>query len=141
MVDDSMLVFIKDMLGYTDEQWETWKSNPRNLKMAGNLMEIPKYKVVAEVISSCGCGAGHKVGDQIVFGGDGTLLCSENPDRVCVGLLSPLNPIVGMVLDKICNGDDPTQIAFNKVHCLDVGVDKGGWGEVVAEVRVEKLYE
>ncbi len=141
MVDDSMLVFIKDMLGYTDAQWETWKSNPRNLKMAGNLMEIPKYKVVAEVVSACGCGAGHKVGDRIVFGGDGTLLSSENPERVCVGLLSPVNPLVGSVLDKICNGDDPTQIAFNRVHCLDVGVDNGGWGEVIVEVRVEKLYE
>ena len=138
MADETMLTFIREMMGYTDAQWETWKSNPRNLKMAGNLMDVIKYKVVAEVTSSYGCGAGHKVGDRIVFGGDGTLLCKENPDRVCVGLLSPVNPIVGGVLDKICNGEDPTQRAFNKVHCIDVGVDHGGWGEVVVEVKVEK---
>jgi len=141
MTDKAMLTFIREMLGYTDAQWETWKANPRNLKIAPNLMDVVKYKVVAEVTSASGCGAGHKVGDRIVFGGDGTLLCRENPDRICVGLLSPVNPIVGSVLDKICNGEDPTQMAFNKVHCIDVGVDQGGWGEVVVEVRVEKTQE
>ena len=141
MADDAMLAFVKEMLGYTDAQWETWKSNPRNLKIAGNLVDVMKYKVVAEVTSSCGCGAGHKVGDRIVFGGDGTLLCKESPERVCVGLLSPVNPIVGGVLDKICNGEDPTKMAFNKVHCIDVGVDHGGWGEVVVEVKVEKTQD
>ena len=47
-------------------------------------------------------------------------------------------PHVAGVLEKICNGEDATQIAFSKVHCVDVGVDEGGWGAVVAEVRVEK---
>jgi uncharacterized repeat protein (TIGR04076 family) len=138
MPDDAMLTGLREMLGYTDAQWETWKSNPRNLKIADNIMEVMKYKVVAEVTHSSGCGVGHKVGDRIVFGGDGTLLCKENPERVCVGLLTPVNPIVGGVLDKICNGEDPTKMAFNKVHCVDVGVDHGGWGEVVVEVKVEK---
>jgi len=90
------------------------------------------------VVSAYGCGAGHKVGDRIVYSGDGTLLCKENPERICFGLLSPVNPIVGAVLDKICNGEDPTRMAFNRVHCFDVGVDQGGWGEVVVEVKVEK---
>jgi hypothetical protein len=76
------------------------------------------------------------VGDRIVFGADGTLLCKENPEKICLGLLSPLNPSVMGVLDKIANGEDPTQVAFNKVHCVDAGVDHGGWGEVVAEVKV-----
>ena len=141
MADEAMLTFIREMMDYTDAQWETWKSNPRNLKMTDNLMDVLKYKVVAEVTFSSGCGAGHKVGDRIVFGGDGTLLCRESPERVCVGLLSPVNPIVGGVLDKICGGEDPTQMAFNKVHCNDVGVDHGGWGEVVVEVKVEKTQE
>ncbi len=139
MADTAMLDFIKEYLGYTDAQWETWKGNPRNLKVADNLMDTQKYRVVAEVTSASGCGAGHKVGDRITFGGDGTLLCKENPDRVCIGLLSPVNPIVGAAMDKILNGEDPTQMAFSKVHCIDVGVDQGGWGEVVVEVKVEKV--
>ncbi len=139
MPDETLLRFIRELLGYTDAQWETWKSNPRNLKIADHIMDTQKYKVVAEVTSAHGCGAGHKVGDRIVFGGDGTLLCRENPDRICAGLLSPVNPFVGAVLDKICAGEDPTRMAFNKVHCIDVGVDHGGWGEVVVELKVEKV--
>ena len=34
-----------------------------------------------------------------------------------------------------------TQAAFNKMHCLDVGVDHGGWGEAIAEVKVERTQE
>ncbi len=58
MADEAMSTFIREMMGYTDAQWETWKSNPRNLKMADNLMDVLKYKVVAEVTFSSGCGAG-----------------------------------------------------------------------------------
>ena len=138
MIDEAMLDGIKQMLGYTDAQLKIWKSNPRNLKVVENLGEFQKYRVVAEVTSAYGCAAGHKVGDRIVFGGDGTLLCKENPDRICFGLLSPLTPYVGGTVDKICNGEDPTKIAFNKVHCVDVGVEQGGWGEVILEVKVEE---
>ena len=138
MADEATLNAIRGILGYTDAQWETWKANPRNLKIAGNLENFQKHKLVAQVTSSHGCAAGHKVGDRIVFGADGTLLCKESPERVCFGVLSPLNPYLLLVLDKIANGEDPTQIAFNKVHCTDVGVDNGGWGEVIVEMKVEK---
>ena len=138
MVDEATLNAARAMLGYDDAQWEVWKKNPRNLKVLENLEVFQKTKLVAEVTSAYGCAAGHKVGDRIVFGGDGTLLCKENPEKVCFGLLSPLIPLAGGVLDKISNGEDPTRIAFNSVHCVDVGVDDGGWGEVVAEVKVEQ---
>jgi hypothetical protein len=61
-----------------------------------------------------------------IFSADGTLLCRENPEKVCTGLLSPLIPHVAGVGEKVSNREDATQIAFNKVHCVDVGVDEGG---------------
>ena len=141
MADEATLNFFKEMLGYTEAQWETWKSNPRNLKIVENAQEIPKYKLIAEVTNSYGCAAGHKVGDKIVFDGGGALLCKESPEKICFGLLHPLTGFAGTILDKLCLGDDPTRMAFNKVHCVDVGVDHGGWGEVVAEVKVERIQE
>ena len=143
MADDATLNSLKEMLGYTEAQWETWKSNPRNLKIVKNLMEIPKYKVVFEVTSSVGCAAGHKLGDKIVFDGGGSLLCKESPEKICFGLLSPMSPMAGIVLDRICLGEDPTQAGDDLVgrivlHCVDVGVDRGGWGEVVVQAKVEK---
>jgi len=141
MADQATLDFIKEMLGYTEAQWETWKSNPRNLEIVENAQEIPKYKLIAEVTNSHGCAAGHKVGDKIVFDGSGCLLCKESPEKICFGLLRPLTAFAGTILDKLCLGDDPTRVAFNKVHCVDVGVDNGGWGNVVAEVKVERIQE
>ena len=131
--------FVQEMLGYTDAQWEIWKSNPRNLKVLGNVENFQKYKVVAEVTSVYGCAAGHKVGDRIVFGADGTLLCKESPEKICFGALSPLNPYLLLMLDRVSRGEDPTEIAFNKVHCVDVGVDEGGWGEVILDLKVEEV--
>jgi len=141
MADEARLDFLKEMLGYTEAQWESWKSNPKNLNIVENLAEIPKYRVVFEVTSSVGCAAGHKVGDRIVFDGSGCLLCNESPKRICFGLLSPISPIAGIVLDRICIGQDPTEMAFNNVHCVDVGVDHGGWGEVRVKAKVEKSQE
>jgi uncharacterized repeat protein (TIGR04076 family) len=138
MVDQDTLNSIREMAGYSDSQWEKWKSNPRNIKLAENLSEFQKYKIVAEVTSSMGCAAQHKVGDRIVFG-VGNLMCKESPEQICFGLLSPILPYIGIVFDKVCNGEKPGAFMFPKVHCADVGVDHGGWGEVVAEVKIEEV--
>ncbi len=138
MVDEGMLEYFKQLLGYSDAHWELWKSDPRNLKVLENAPAILGYRIVAEVTSSYGCAVGHKVGDKIIYGGDGTLLCQESPARVCVGIITPVNTMVSAITDKIFDGEDPIKLAFNKVHCLDVGPEHGGWGEVVVEVTVEK---
>ena len=141
MVDQSTLDLLRGTLGYTDAQWDKWKSNPRNMKVAENLFEFQKYKIVAEVTSAYGCGAQHKVGDRIVFDGGGLLHCEEGPNRICFGLLSPITLCIGGFFDKIASGEDPRNFTFNMIHCSDVGVDHGGWGEVVAEIKVEKIQE
>ncbi len=137
-MDDTEIESLKEMLGYTDAQWETWKRNPENFERAKRGLELGKYKLMAEVISSYGCGAGHKVGDRIVFSG-GELLSKENPERVCSALLSSVVPYVHSLMERVFNGEDPTKIAFPNTHCPDVGVDHGGWGEVIVEVKVEKI--
>jgi hypothetical protein len=137
MVDEKTLEATRAMLGYTDDQWETWKRNPRNHKVVENFGTLEKYKVVAEITHSEGCAAGYKVGDRIVYGADGTLLrCKENPEKICSGLLTPVNPLIEIVFDNIAAGKDPTDLAFGTVHCVDIGVDHGGWGEVIADVKV-----
>jgi uncharacterized repeat protein (TIGR04076 family) len=132
---------MKALFGYNDEQWEKFKNNKRYLKYVENFGEFSKYKIVAEVTSSYGCAAGHKVGDRIVFSGGGGLLCKESPDQICFGLLSPACRFLPVLMERIGNGEDPNNFVMNKVHCQDVGLDHGGWGEVVAELKVEKVQE
>jgi uncharacterized repeat protein (TIGR04076 family) len=137
-LNDEMLNSFKSMLNYTDDQWEIWKSNPRNFERVKGGLNFGKYKLTAEVVSAYGCGAGHKVGDKIIFSG-GELLSKENPERICFGLLSAISPYVQLVMERVFNGEDPTKIAFNTTHCPDVGVNHGGWGEVIVDIKVEKV--
>jgi len=139
MVDDGTLDLLKGILGYTDSQMEKWKSNPPNMDVLENIALFQQYKMVAEVTSSIGCAAQHKVGDRIVFGSGTSLLCKESPDQICFALLLPIIPYVQVFFDRLCNGQIPGNFAYPNVHCLDVGLDHGGSGEVVAKIKVEKI--
>jgi uncharacterized repeat protein (TIGR04076 family) len=139
-VNQEVLDGLKQQLGYTDEQWEMWKSNPKNLKIAEVFPECQKYRVVAEVIKSQGCGAGHDVGDRFIFTGDGCLVTKESPDKICMAALQPLmGRIDTLVLDSLLNGKEPQGLVWDAIHCVDVGVEYGGWGEIIMKVRVEKI--
>jgi uncharacterized repeat protein (TIGR04076 family) len=137
-VNEQVLEMMKQTMGYSDEEWERWKAVPRNMQIAERMPDFMKYRVVVEVLSARGCAMMHKAGDKFYFNASGALLCKKGISNICAGALMPVLPFVWGVLDKIAMGQDPTQIAFNHVRCLDVGLDNGGWGEILMEVRVEK---
>ena len=43
MADEATLNAVRAALGYTDAQWEKWRNNPRNLKIADNLEGFHPY--------------------------------------------------------------------------------------------------
>jgi uncharacterized repeat protein (TIGR04076 family) len=137
-VDENRFDVFKQMLGYSDEEFARWKAVPRNLRLAEHMEELAKYRIVVEVIKSHGCVLNHQVGDKFYFASNGALLCSEGPPHICAGALSPLMTYAYRVVDKVGAGLDPMKYTFNRVRCIDVGVDNGGWGEILMEVRVEK---
>ncbi len=138
--NQEMLEGLKQQLGYTDAQWELWKSNLKNLKIAGALAESQKYRLVAEVIKSHNCGVGHKEGDKLIFTGDGCFAAKEPPGPVCLAALGPLIPMVNTeIINNIMGGNDPRDVVWDAVHCNDVGIENGGWGEVLMKIRVEKI--
>jgi len=137
-VDENILEMMKQSLGYSDDEWETWKAEPRNMRMAERMPDFMKYRVVVEVLESRGCAMQHKPGDKFYFNASGALLCKKGPSHICAGALSPVLPFVWMVLDKIGAGLDPTKFSFNRIRCVDVGLENGGWGEILMEARVEK---
>ncbi len=138
---NEMLEGLKQQLGYNDAQWEMWKSNSKNLKIAEAMAESQKYRVVAEVINSQNCGVGYKVGDRLIFSGDGCYLAKEPSGPVCLAALAPLIPMVNTVVtDNILAGIDPQKPPlWDAIHCYDVGVEKGGWGEIVMKIKIEKI--
>ncbi|MBI5118741.1 hypothetical protein HZA56_19910 [Candidatus Poribacteria bacterium] len=137
-IDSDMLETFQHMLGYSDEELAKWKADPRNTRVASLMPEFAKYRVVVEVLKSHGCVMNHKAGDKFYFTGSGALLCNEGPSHICAGALAPVMTFALRVLDKIGAGLDPTKYSFNRVRCVDVGLENGGWGEILMEVRVEK---
>jgi uncharacterized repeat protein (TIGR04076 family) len=136
--DENIVAAFQHILGYTDEEFERWKAVPRNIRLAGCLPEIAKYRMVVEVVRSHGCVMGHKPGDKFYFAGNGALLCSEGPSHICAGALAPLMAHAWKIVDKVGVGQDPVENTFNRVGCIDVGLEGGGWGNILMEIRVEK---
>jgi len=126
----------QEVMDYSDEDMEKFKATPRFMKM----METPEFrthKIVAEIISSNGCVCQHKVGQRLVMNGNGAFIRDECPPLMCSGLVSQFGGVVWALYERFAAGLDPEGLLFNTVGCIDVGIDCGGWGRVVARVHVE----
>lgn len=129
--------FFQRHLGYDDEQMAEFRANPRNVEVVAAGRTLVQRTIVAEVVEAEGCNSQHKVGDRFIFDGLGNLLASKNPERICMGALTPLYPLGFAMGELHYAGVDPNALRFNRANCVDVGVKCGGWGRVVMEVRVE----
>ena len=124
-------------LGYTDEVMAEFRANPRNVEVLEKASDLMNKTIVAEVVSSQGCNSQHKVGDKFYLDGAGNLISKLCPKRMCIYAVSALKPAVFGANELMYAGVDPNEMRFNRVGCHDVGVECGGWGRIVMEVKVE----
>ena len=129
----------QERYGYTDDQVKQLKEN--QIKLINNISELSNYRLVAEVVESENCGWNAKVGDKIVLSGPGWLLPSEctNKENTCLFAVSELVSFSHILYDRVCNGNDPTNLLFKRTRCKDPGVDHCGWGQIVMEISVERI--
>jgi len=125
-------------MGYTDAEMEIFRSDPAKVKMVTGTADFVKGRVIAEVIESQGCHAGHRVGDRFVMTAGGQLITGECPKKICMFALGPVSHSLPAVFERLVSKSDPNHERFNIVQCTDVGLDKGGWGKVLMKVYVEK---
>ena len=127
------------LYGYSDEEME--KLNVGQAKLVAEIGDVLNYRLIAEVVKSENCIAGHNVGDRFVMNGAGQLLPKEctNKDLLCMFAVGKLTHAAAIVFDRIMSGSDPTSgSVFEVMRCEDVGVENGGWGEIVMKLWVEK---
>jgi uncharacterized repeat protein (TIGR04076 family) len=136
-IEESVWQYMQKHLNYNDEEMKKFRENPRNSDILGKAQVLLNKTIVAEVVESRNCNSQHKVGDKFIFDGAGNLLTSKNPKRICLFALARLLPIICAIDELIYAGIDPNEIRFNRTGCFDVGIDCGGWGHIVMEVRVE----
>jgi uncharacterized repeat protein (TIGR04076 family) len=136
-LDENTLKFVQKHLGYTDEQLELFQNNPKNMDIVSKAPGLMGKTIVAEVVASQGCNSRHQVGDKFYFDGAGNLLTKLNPKRICIYALGALSTPIYTAIELFYAGANPNEMRFNRVGCIDVGVECGGWGRIALEVKME----
>ena len=124
-------------LGYSDEELELFRSNPKNADIMSKAPGLMNKTIIAEVVASHGCNIKHHVGDRFYFDGAGNLITKLNPKRICVHALSVLSAPIVVANELFYAGVDPNDMRLNRVGCFDVGIHCGGWGHIALEVKIE----
>ena len=134
-----MYRILKKRLGYSDEEMEAFRADPRNERAVSKIPGLMKKMLVLEVVESHGCNSQHEVGDRFIFDAFGNLDTRRCPEQVCVFLLGAAQPLLYAGMELLLAGADPNQMTFNRTGCVDVGLECGGWGRVLVEVRGEDV--
>lgn len=132
---------MKKHLGYTNEEMELFRSNPRNENVLSKAPALLSKTIVIEVVESAGCNSQHKVGDKFFFDGAGNLLTKHCPKKVCIYALNAATNMIFAANELFYAGVDPNEMRFKRAACFDVGVQCGGWGRIVLELRVVEREE
>jgi uncharacterized repeat protein (TIGR04076 family) len=135
-IPDQMWALIQQHLGYDDEEMALFRADPRNAKVLAAAPEMRRKTIVFEVVKSQGCNSQHQVGTRFFFTGDGNLITSMAPKRICAFALPVMTQIIFTMQDLWYAGVDPNEACFRRASCFDVGVRCGGWGNVVVEAKV-----
>ncbi len=136
-IDDNVWAFFQNHLGYTDEEMDIFKKDPRNLDVISKGMALMNKTFVVEVVDSHGCNSQHKVGEKFYLDGGGNIISKLCPKRMCIFALSAMTPGIHAATELHHAGVDPNEMRFKRVGCSDVGLSCGGWGHIVMEIRTE----
>jgi uncharacterized repeat protein (TIGR04076 family) len=137
-MDERVWKLAKRRLGYSDEELVAFRENPRNADVLSKASQLMNKVIVAEIVKAHGCNSRHKAGDRLYFDGAGNLLTKRCPHKVCVHVLSAAATLVFAANELFYAGVAPNDMRFNRAGCLDVGLQCGGWGNVVVEISVEE---
>ncbi len=138
-VDEAVWPIIEERLGFTDEELRLFRNLPTNHKMLTTkaMTNIVNTNVVFEVVASRACNTRHKVGEKIYFNAERGMLAHKGPEYICPFLMPVMTRVMHMIQDRIWEGlDDPLPSVVRIGGCDDIGVECGGVGKVLLEVKI-----
>ncbi|NNK94521.1 MAG: hypothetical protein HKP41_09250 [Desulfobacterales bacterium] len=136
--EERMAKIIQRRFGYSDEELQTFLNDPRNMELVSRRKEFERTRFVLEVVESKGCNSNHKVGDKFYFDFAGNILTELCPPRICGYSLNSAMMMIYTANEMLYAGVDPHEIRFKRASCFDVGIECGGWGRIVLELKIEK---
>jgi hypothetical protein len=140
MLTGPMAEMLKGATGMTDEQ--VAQLHPGLEKLFNQVPKIIQMQIIAEVVKSERCFAQVKVGDKLVF--DPYLNYQKSVGIVCPKALLPvllqINALWEMSAEWAESGKEtPAEIVWRNVRCLDPGLENGGVGGVIYNIRTEPM--
>ena len=119
-------------------------------KRVDKILAIEKYRdarIVARIVASEACIAGHGVGETIAFDSMGRLLTAEGDKPVCIRLLNRIWYRLIMILDRMADdsedaigkGDFSGEVIEVRMNCYGAPFPYGDCGQVLMEFSVEGL--
>jgi len=136
--DNKALKRFGDRVGYTETDLKQFQAgDPRLRQMERLARAAARYSIAAEVVQARNCNSGYQAGDKFILDVNGNFITKLCPARLCVYAISQLAVPVALINERLGEGLDPNQFHFmHQVRCLDVGVECGGYGEVMLEIKV-----
>lgn len=128
---------LKKHLDYSDEDLKVFMENPSNIELLTNAPKVLNKTIVIEVVESHGCNSQHKVGDKLYFDGTGNLLTKLCPKKICSSALGTVGNLIFAASQLLYADVDPNKMLIKRVGCSDIGLNCGGWGKIVMELRVQ----
>lgn len=123
---------VRRHLGFTHDELRIFKSNPKNVRATEDAPLFAKQKMVIEVIEARNCAAGYKKGDKFYIDSEGCLIREQSPSRICVSAIWAIKPLVDRMWEAYFNNS--TEVLHDTIRCPDVGVERGGAGEVTLRI-------
>ncbi len=136
--EERVAKIIQRRFGYSDEELQIFLNDPRNMELVGRRQELERTKFVLEVVASKGCNSNHRIGDKFYFDFAGNILTELCPPRICGYSLNSAMMMIYTANEMLYAGVDPNEIRFKRASCFDVGIECGGWGRIVLELKIEK---
>jgi len=135
-VPEQVWELMRAHLGYSDEELELFRDDPRNARVLRTAPDMRQKTIVFEVVESRGCNSGHVAGTRFFYTGDGNLVTKMAPPRVCAYILPVMTQAIFAMQELWYAGVEPNSMCFRRAGCFDVGVQCGGWGHVIVEARL-----
>jgi hypothetical protein len=129
----------------TEEEREVFVESPKRVHKILGIEQHRDSKIVASIVASEACIAGHQVGDRIVFDSAGRLLVEEAGKPVCIRLLNRVWYRLIMILDRMADdkGDAIPDCGFQgevievRMSCYGAPFPYGDCGQVLMEFHLE----
>jgi uncharacterized repeat protein (TIGR04076 family) len=127
----------RQTMSYSEEELVQFRADLRRAYVMQHADRLDTWTIVAEVVASHGCAAGHRVGECFYISPHGLYLSAQGPSAPCLQILVALAPAVAVMQERIVAGLDPEPYLFNHVGCVDVGLSCGGWGHVALRLSAK----